>query len=63
MTTLTVDPFASPTERQIELIAAADPRHHQIFAAGTGIATLMAKVGGKNPSDLVQQPSAPALFL
>jgi hypothetical protein len=54
---------APPTKRQLELIDAADPRHHQIFPAGTGIATLMAKVVDKKSAAFIQEPSAPALFL
>jgi|GEM_PF-1398694 hypothetical protein len=63
MSTLVIDMAAPPTKRQLELIEAADPRHHQIFPAGTGIATLMAKVAGKKSVAFIQQPSAPALFL
>jgi len=54
---------APPTKSQLELIDAADARHHLIFPAGTGIATLMAKVVDKKSAAFIQQPSAPALFL
>ena len=61
--TLTLDPSVPPTAEQLDEIARADPRFHQIFTMGGRVALSGGVVDGDERPVGFCLPSAPALFL